>query len=408
MTACRVVVVREIGEPHRPSRASGSRRGSPTRSTACTSCSSRAAAARRPRSTRRARRTPRSSRPRPSRPAACSRASSRTRGVRLEPDAAKRIVAHLGDDAGRVPGARRGARVDVRRAARRSTSTTSRRTSASVGTAGRVRAHERDREAATSAPRSRCCTGCSRRRARAQPKPMHPLQIMASLVCHYQRLLRLDDPVDHDEGAGRRGARHEAAPAARGSRSRRRSGSAPTGSARRSSCSRRPSSTCAGASGLDERTVIEVLVARLAALSRRHRPASRAAAGAERQVGDSASALARFIRRDVRRAAWFLWMTPLAPALPRRFCAARTSSAASSAPVGDAVVGDLDPRLQLGADALVAVAPALVLAVALLLALDVRHATPFSRARSEPGQATQAARVDRSGDRAASRENGRS
>ena len=28
----------------------------------------------------------------------------------------------------------------------------------------------------------------------AQPKPLHPMQIMASLVFHYQRLLRLDDP----------------------------------------------------------------------------------------------------------------------------------------------------------------------------------------------------------------------
>ena len=28
----------------------------------------------------------------------------------------------------------------------------------------------------------------------SQPKPLHPMQIMASLVFHYQRLLRLDDP----------------------------------------------------------------------------------------------------------------------------------------------------------------------------------------------------------------------
>ena len=29
----------------------------------------------------------------------------------------------------------------------------------------------------------------------AQPKPLHPMQVMASLVFHYQRLLRLDDPA---------------------------------------------------------------------------------------------------------------------------------------------------------------------------------------------------------------------
>ena len=51
-----------------------------------------------------------------------------------------------------------------------------------------------------------------------------------------------------------------------------------------------------------------------------------------------------FMRREVRRAAWFLWMTPLDAALPRRFCARRTASAASSAPVSIAVVGGLDPR----------------------------------------------------------------
>ena len=28
----------------------------------------------------------------------------------------------------------------------------------------------------------------------SQPKPLHPMQVMASLVFHYQRLLRLDDP----------------------------------------------------------------------------------------------------------------------------------------------------------------------------------------------------------------------
>ena len=29
----------------------------------------------------------------------------------------------------------------------------------------------------------------------SQPKPLHPMQVMASLVFHYQRLLRLDDPA---------------------------------------------------------------------------------------------------------------------------------------------------------------------------------------------------------------------
>src|SRR6476619_1862003 len=43
------------------------------------------------------------------------------------------------------------------------------------------------------------------------------------------------------------------------------------------------------------------------------------------------------MRREVRRAAWFLWMRPFDAALPRRFCARRTASGASSAPVSIAV-----------------------------------------------------------------------
>ena len=89
-----------------------------------------------------------------------------------------------------------------------------------------------------------------------------------------------------------------------------------------------------GYGGLDERTVIDVLVARLAALTRRHQPRrARARPGADGALTSSELRSARrFISRDVRRAAWFLWMMPLAPALSSRFCAARTCSSASSAP----------------------------------------------------------------------------
>jgi hypothetical protein len=38
-----------------------------------------------------------------------------------------------------------------------------------------------------------------------------------------------------------------------------------------------------------------------------------------------------FMRRAVRRAAWFLWITPAAAALPMRFCAAVSLVSASSA-----------------------------------------------------------------------------
>ena len=99
-----------------------------------------------------------------------------------------------------------------------------------------------------------------------QPKPLHPMQIMASLVYHYQRLLRLDDPADRHQGARRRRARDE----------ERGRGAVPARSvaeARHRRAARGASTLLAqaeldlrGASGLDERTVMDVLIARLAAL----------------------------------------------------------------------------------------------------------------------------------------------
>ena len=167
MTGDRVVVVREIGNltAEQAQVARGVDR--PIRSTACTSCSSRVAAARRPRSTRRARRTatvvgPASgadrrlcSQPRAQGRAACSSSA----------DASTQLVAHLGDDAGRVPELVELLARDLRRrrdARRRRGRGVPRR----ARHRGPLRSHERDRPRRCSAPRSRCCTGCSRRRAR--------------------------------------------------------------------------------------------------------------------------------------------------------------------------------------------------------------------------------------------------
>ena len=203
---------------------------------------------------------------------------------------------------------------------------------------------------------------------------------MASLVFHYQRLLRLDDPsiTTKEQAAAVLGMK-----SAGGARF-------PLEAARRLGTDglrealgllAQAELDLRGQSGLDERTAIDVLVARLAALSRRHaRGTSRAGAAVATlaKTGQSAAdaLCARFIRREVRRAAWFLWMMPvgrglveallrgLHQLLPRR----RRS-------VVDRGGGDLHPRLQLGAHGLVAVAPPLVLPVALLLRLDVGHVT---------------------------------
>ena len=103
------------------------------------------------------------------------------------------------------------------------------------------------------------------------------MQVMASLVFHYQRLLRLDDPAITTK---------EQAAAVLGMKS---AGGArfPLEAARRLGTDglrealgllAQAELDLRGQSGLDERTVIDVLVARLAALSRRHaRGTSRAA-----------------------------------------------------------------------------------------------------------------------------------
>ena len=52
-------------------------------------------------------------------------------------------------------------------------------------------------------------------------------------------------------------------------------------------------------------------------------------------------AAARFISRDLRLAAWFLWMTPLAAALSIRLMASRSASSLSSAPCSMAAMARL-------------------------------------------------------------------
>ena len=110
-----------------------------------------------------------------------------------------------------------------------------------------------------------------------QDKPVHPLVIMAMLVSHYQRFLRLDDPaiVTKEQAAEVLGMKSAA-----GARF-------PLDAARRlgSDGLREAMGLLAdaeldlrGNAGTDERTTVEILVARLAHLSRRHtRGAARSA-----------------------------------------------------------------------------------------------------------------------------------
>ena len=128
---------------------------------------------------------------------------------------------------------------------------------------------------------------------------------MASLVYHYQRLLRLDDPAITTKEQAAEALGMQSAGGARFplEASQRLGTDGPAGGA--AAARPRPSSTCAGTSGLDERTVIDVLVARLAALSRRHSRGDRGAVAA-RRYGSQSDVRGARIRRDVRRAAGVL------------------------------------------------------------------------------------------------------
>jgi DNA polymerase-3 subunit delta len=196
--------------------------------------------------------------------------------LKLSSDAATRITTHLGDDAGRVPEL-----VELLRATYGTGATLDvddvEAYLGELGTAGRfdlTNAIDRGELGPALEVLHRLLTATSA----SQPKPLHPMQVMASLVFHYQRLLRLDDPsiTTKEQAAAVLGMK-----SANGARF-------PLEAARRLGTDglreavgllAQAELDLRGQSGLDERTAIDVLVARLAALSRRHsRGQSRAGA----------------------------------------------------------------------------------------------------------------------------------
>jgi DNA polymerase-3 subunit delta len=187
--------------------------------------------------------------------------------LKLAPNAAKQVTARLGEDAGRVPEL-----VDLLHATYGDGSTLSlddvEQYLGELGTAGRfdlTNAVDRGDVGAALETLHRQLAASSA----AQPKPLHPMQVMASLVSHYQRLLRLDDPaiVTKEHAASALGMK-SAAGARFPLEAAKRLGSA--GLREAVNLLAQAELDLRGASGLDERTVMDVLVARLAALSRRH------------------------------------------------------------------------------------------------------------------------------------------
>jgi DNA polymerase-3 subunit delta len=186
--------------------------------------------------------------------------------MKLEPAAAKQIASHLGDDAGRVPEL-----VDLLHSTYGDDAALTLEDVelylGELGTAGRfdlANAIDRGDLGAALETLYRMLNASSA----AQPKPLHPMQIMASLVFHYLRLLRLDDPsvVTKEHAAAALGMK-----SAGGARfpleSAKRLGS--DGLREAVELLAQAELDLRGAGGLDDHVVIEVLVARLAALSRR-------------------------------------------------------------------------------------------------------------------------------------------
>jgi DNA polymerase-3 subunit delta len=186
--------------------------------------------------------------------------------LKLAPDASKQIAAHLGDDAGRVPEL-----VELLHATYGDGATLAlddvEPYLGELGTAGRfdlTNAIDRGDVGAALEALHRMLGATSS----AQAKPLHPMQIMASLVYQYQRLLRLDDPsiVTKEHAATALGMK-----CAGGARfpleAAKRLGTDGLRDAVRLLA--RAELDLRGASGLDDHTVMDVLVARLAALSRR-------------------------------------------------------------------------------------------------------------------------------------------
>jgi DNA polymerase-3 subunit delta len=186
--------------------------------------------------------------------------------LKLAPDAAAQVASHLGEDAGRVPEL-----VELLHSAYGDDAVLDvsdvEQYLGELGTAGRfelTNAIDRGEVGRALEILHRQATATSG----TQPKPLHPMQIMASLTYHYQRLLRLDDPSIHTKEQAAQALGMKSAGGARFPlEASRRLGADGLREAMRLLAD--AELDLRGASGLDERTVIDVLVARLAALSRR-------------------------------------------------------------------------------------------------------------------------------------------
>lgn len=184
----------------------------------------------------------------------------------LTAEAARRVVEHLGEDAGRIGGLvdlwsstfGPGSRLDVDAI------------EPYLNEAGSVRPYELTNEietgdvAAALAVLERLLTVTSP----TQPKPLHPLQVLGILHGRYRKLARLDAPdvATVDDAHRVWGGKGSTFPAKKGLEAARGLGS--EGFARAFAVLHRADVDTKGATGLPARTVLEIAVARLAQLHR--------------------------------------------------------------------------------------------------------------------------------------------
>jgi DNA polymerase-3 subunit delta len=197
--------------------------------------------------------------------------------LRLRPDAVKLVSSHLGDDAGRVASL-----VDALHAAYGDDATLSVDDVAPyLGEAGAVptyqltNAIEAGDEAAALEVLHRLLTASSPQ----QPRPMHPLQVLGSLNGHYRRMLRLDDPEVHTpaDAVAALGGRVKEYPARKALDGARALGV--DGLRQAFDALHQADLDLKGARGIPPDAVVEVLVVRLARLTR---ASGRRAAGRRR------------------------------------------------------------------------------------------------------------------------------
>lgn len=188
-------------------------------------------------------------------------------GLHLQPDAANAILAHVGDDAGLLPsmvetlGAAFGAGADL----------SLDDVLGYLGSEGRVPTWD-----LTNALEKGDIPGSLevlRRLLRVtsptQPKPMHPLQVLAMLHGHYRRLLRLDDAsiTSNEEAAAALGGRTK--PASAGFRLRQARALGTDGLRQAFDHLARADVDLKGGRAIPPEVVLEILVARLAQITAR-------------------------------------------------------------------------------------------------------------------------------------------